>query len=183
MIQVRHKKRMGTEGLSSYHSSLLCCQDQMLAVTELSQPLVSSFKTVRPIISRDTRWMGHVEIMRSAVCSLAPHSHFAEKARPHLCSVKPKRPTPVRRQLSLTQAVVVKLIPIDLVQTLGMYTPSADILLEYSVSHVKFVHWAAWMPNSDKLCSSFCAEGANGCLDFSLSLLAARGAVSWPPRM
>ena len=42
MIQVRHKKRMGTgtEDLSFYHSSLLCCLDQMLAVTELSQHLV-----------------------------------------------------------------------------------------------------------------------------------------------
>ena len=59
----------------------------------------------------------------------------------------------------------------------------ADILLEYSVSHVKFVHCAARMPNSDKLCNSFCAAGTNGCLDFSLSLLAAYGSVSWPCRM
>ena len=50
MIQVRHKKRMGTESLSFYHPSLLCCPDQMLAVTELSQHLVSSSKTVRPLI-------------------------------------------------------------------------------------------------------------------------------------
>ena len=93
MIQVRREKRMGTEGLSFYHPSLLSCLDQMLAVTELSQHLVSSSKTVRPIISRSARCMGHVKIMWSTVCSLAPHSHFAEKARPHLCRDEPKRPT------------------------------------------------------------------------------------------
>ena len=40
--------------------------------------------------------------MWSAVCSLAPHSHFAKGARPHLCMDEPKRPTPVRRRLSWT---------------------------------------------------------------------------------
>ena len=85
---------------------------------------------------------------------------------------EPKRPTPVRRQLSLTQAVLVKLIPIGLVLNLGMLTSSADVLLEYSVSHVNFVHWAVRMPNSDKLCNNFRAARTNECLDFSLSLLA-----------
>ena len=78
---------------------------------------------------------------------------------------------------------MVKLIPIGFVLTLGMYKPSADILLEYFVSHVKFAHWSAWMPNSIKLCNSFRAPGTNGCLDFSLSLLAACGSASWPCRM
>ena len=63
-----------------------------------------------------------------------------------------------------------------------MQTPSADILLEYSF-HVKFVHWAARVSNSDKLCNSFRGERTNGQLDFSLSLLAARDSVSWPCRM
>ena len=57
MIQVRHNKKMGTEGLSFYHPNLLCCLDQMLALTELSQHLVSSSKTVRPIISRGARYV------------------------------------------------------------------------------------------------------------------------------
>ena len=82
--------------------------------------LALSSKTVRPIISRGARCMGHVKIMWSAVCSLAPHLHFAEEARPHLCMDEPKRPTPVRRRLSLTQAVLFKLISIGLVLTLGM---------------------------------------------------------------
>ena len=57
------------------------------------------------------------------------------------------------------------------------------MLLEYSVTNIKFVHWAAQMPNSDKLCNSFRAAGANGCIDFSLSLLAACGLVNWPCKM
>ena len=58
----------------------------------------------------------------NVVCSLftRPHSHFAEETRPHLCMDEPKRPTPVHRRLRLTQAVLVKLIPIGLVLTLGM---------------------------------------------------------------
>ena len=119
MIQVRHKKRMGTEGLSFYHPSLLGCLDQMLVVTELSQHLVASSKTVRPIIPRGVRRMGHVKIMWSAVCSLAPYCHFAEEARPHLCMDEQKYPTLVPRRLTLTQAVLVKLI-LGLVLTLGM---------------------------------------------------------------
>ena len=51
------------------------------------------------------------------------------------------------------------------------------------MSSVKFVHRVAQMPNSDNLCNSFSAAGANGCLDFSLSLLAVCGSVSWPRRM
>ena len=51
------------------------------------------------------------------------------------------------------------------------------------MSHVKFVHWAALMPNSDKLCNSFHVTGANRCLDFSLSLQAVCGSASWPCRM
>ena len=34
-----------------------------------------------------------------------------------------------------------------------------------------------------QICNSFRAAGTNGCLDFSLSLLAAQGSVSWPCRM
>ena len=111
---------IGIEDLSFYCPNLLCCLDQLLAKMELSQHLVSSFKTVRPITPRGDRCMGRVKIMWSAVFSLAPYAHFAEGARPHLCVDEPKRPTPVRRRLSLTQAVLVKLIPIGLVLTLGI---------------------------------------------------------------
>ena len=102
MIQVRRNKKMGIEGLSFYHPNLLCCLDQMLEVMELSQHLVLSSKTVRPIIPRGARYMGYVKIMWSEVCSLALHSYFTEEARPHLCMNEPKRSTPVRRRLILT---------------------------------------------------------------------------------
>ena len=46
--------------------------------------------------------------------------------------------------------------------------------MDYSVSHVKFVHLAAQMPNSDYLCDGFHTAGENGCLNFSLSFLALR---------
>ena len=120
MIEVSHKKKTGAEGLFFYHPSLLCCPDQILAVMKLSQHLVSSSKTVRPFMPLGFRCVGHVEIMWSAVCSLAPHSNFAEKVSPHLCMDEPKRSAPADKRLSLTQTVVVKLISIDLVLTLGM---------------------------------------------------------------
>ena len=51
------------------------------------------------------------------------------------------------------------------------------------MSRVKFVHWTAWMPSSDKLCNNFRAAGTNECLHFSLSLLAASDSIYWPCRM
>ena len=120
MIQVGHTTRKEAEGLAFYHLILLCCLDQMLAVTELSQHLVSSFKTIRPIIPRGARCVEQVKIMWSAVCSQTLHSHFAEEARPYLCMGKPKRPTPARRRLSLAQIAIVKLVPIGFALTLGV---------------------------------------------------------------
>ena len=118
MIQVRHKKRTEAKGFSFYHPSVLGCPDQMLAVVVLSQHFVSLPKTVRPIIPQGAQNVGHVEIMESAVCSLAPYSQFAEKVRHHLCMDEPKRSTPVCRRMSLTQVILVKLIPMGLVLTL-----------------------------------------------------------------
>ena len=68
----------------------------------LSHHFVSSFKTVRPIVPRGAHCVSNVEIMWSAICSLAPHSQFAEEARTDLCVHEPKCSTPVRRRLSLT---------------------------------------------------------------------------------
>ena len=51
------------------------------------------------------------------------------------------------------------------------------------MSHVKFVLWTARMPDLDNFCNSFRAAGINGCLDFSLFLLAACCSFSWPCRM
>ena len=155
----------------------------MLTARAFSQHLVSSSKTVRPSIPRGARCVGHCEIMWSAVCLVAPHSQFATGARPHLYMDEPKRPTPERRRLSLTQAALGKPIPKGLVLTLGMKTWSADILLEYSMSHFMFVHWAARTPISDRLSSNFRAAGTNERLDFSLSLRASCDPCNCPCRM
>jgi len=51
-----------------------------------------------------------VETTWSTVCS-EPHSQAAEEAIPHLYRQEPKRPTPVRRRLSRTQALLGSVIP------------------------------------------------------------------------
>ena len=109
--------RTGAEGLSFYYPRLLHCLDQMLAVMSLSQHRVSSSKTVRPRAPCGARCIGHAVSTWSAVCSEAPYSQFGEKARPHLCMDEWNRPTPVRRQLSLTQAARDKPIPTGLAIT------------------------------------------------------------------
>ena len=168
MIQVRHKKRMGTEGLSFYHTNLLYSLNQMLAVIELSQHLILPSKTIRPIIPRDARCVGNVKIMWSAVRSLAPHSHFVEGARPHLCMDETKRPTPVRRREFDSSCSSQTHSNRSCADSRNVDTERC-ILSEYSVSHVKLIHWAARMPNSDKLCNSFRATETKMRLDFSLS--------------
>ena len=57
-----------------------------------------------------------------------------------MCMDDWKRPTPVRRRLSLTHAVLGKLIPIGRVLVLGMKARSSEVRSEYYVFHLKFVH-------------------------------------------
>ena len=97
--------RTGAEGLSFYYPRLLHCLNQMLAVMLSSQHRVSSSKTVRPRAPCGARCIGHAVSTWSAVCSEAPHSQFGERTKPRLCMHKWNRPTPVRRRLSLTQAI------------------------------------------------------------------------------
>ena len=78
--------------------------------------------------------------MWSAVCSVAPQLQFKNRARPYSCTDEQKRPTPERRQLSLTQDAIGKPIPIDLVLTLGVKTRIANIPLQYSKFHFVIVH-------------------------------------------
>ena len=58
MIQVRHKKKTGAEGLSFYHTSLLCCLHQMLEMMELNQQLVSSYSEFDQSCSGQTHFNG-----------------------------------------------------------------------------------------------------------------------------
>ena len=106
--------RTEAEGLSFYYPRLLHCLNQILAVVLLSQHRVSSSKIVRPRAPCGARCIGHAVRTWSAVCSETPHSQFGEEARPHLCMEEWNCLTPVRRQLSLTQAARGKPIPTGL---------------------------------------------------------------------
>ena len=63
-----------------------------------------SFTMSRPRIPLGWRYTGHDVIIWCAVYSSAPHSQDAVEAMPHLCIDDRKRPTPVRRRSSRTQA-------------------------------------------------------------------------------
>jgi len=77
-----------------------------------SPSIVASSRTVRPCSPWRGRWIGHWRTTRSTVCSSAPHSQAAEEAIPHLYKQEEwKRPTPLRRLLSRTQAVFGSVIP------------------------------------------------------------------------
>ena len=131
--------RTGAEGLSFYYPRLLHCLNQMLAVMLLSQHRVSSSKTVRPRAPSPcgARCIGHIVSTWSAVCSEAPHSQFGKGAELHLCMGKWNRPTPVRRQLSLTQAAWGKPIPTGLAPVSGTkLVLSLEPPLQYSVFHL-----------------------------------------------
>ena len=56
----RTQQKNGGRGFILLPPCQLCCPDQMLVVMELSQHLVSSSKTVRPIISQDAPCVGQV---------------------------------------------------------------------------------------------------------------------------
>ena len=112
----------------------------MLAVMLLSQHRVSSSKTVRPRAPCGARCIGHAIRTWSAVCSAAPHSQFGEGARPHLCMDEWNSPTPVRRRLSLTQAVWGKLIPTGLALVLGIKTRSREVFSQYFAFYLWFLH-------------------------------------------
>ena len=126
----------GAEGLSFYYPKLLYCPNKMLPVMLLSQHRVSSSQTVRPRAPCGARCIGHAVRTWSAVCSEAAHSQFGEGARRYLCMHEWNRPTPVRRQLSLTQATRDKSIPISLAPIPGTKVRSLDVLSQYSVFHL-----------------------------------------------
>ena len=128
--------RTRAEGLSFYYPRLLHCLNQMLAVVLLSQHRVSSSKTVRPCVRCGAQCIGHAVSTWSAVCSEAPHSQFGEGAIPHLCMDEWNCPTPICRQLSLSQAVQGKPIPTGLAPVLGTKAQSLDAFSQYSVFHL-----------------------------------------------
>ena len=71
----------------------------------LKQHRVSSSKTVRHRAPWGARYMKYTVKMWYAVYSMAPYSQFGEGARSHFSMDKWNCPIPIRRRLSLTQAV------------------------------------------------------------------------------
>ena len=160
--------RTGAKGLSFYYPRLLHCLNQMLAVVLLSQHRVSSSKAVRPHAPGGARCIRHAVRTWSAVCSEVPHLQFGEKVRPHLYMDKWNRPTPVHRQLSLTQAAWGKPIPTGLVPVPGTKARNLEVFSQYFVFHLWFVHSEAQMPSLARLSKSFHTAGTNRRLDLSL---------------
>ena len=161
--------RTGAKGLSFYYPRLLHCLNQMLAVILLSQHRVSSSKTIRPHAPCGARCIGHTVSTWSVVCSEVPHLQFGKGARPHLCMDEWNLPTPVSRQLNLTQATRSKPIPTGLAPVLGTKAQSLEAFLQYFIFHLWFVHSEAQMPSLARLSKRFRAAGTNWHLDLSLT--------------
>jgi len=75
----------------------------------------------------------------STVCSSAPHSQTAEEDIPHLYKQERKRPTPVRRWLSRTQALLGLLIKGGWVPVSGIKGRSPGVFCNHSASHRSYI--------------------------------------------
>jgi len=80
----------------------------------------------------------------STVCS-APHSQATEEAILHLHKQERKRPTPVRRRLSRTQAVLGRVIP-------GVCVPVSGIEVRSLVGCPPTQHSIGDPPNAPHVC-------------------------------
>jgi len=108
-------------------------------------PIVSSSSTVRPCSPWGGRWIGHWRTTWSTVCSSAPNSQAAEEVLSNMCKQERKRPAPVRRRLSRTQAVLGKVIPGGWVPVAGMKVRSLLRLSNHPAFHWWSAHCAAHM--------------------------------------
>ena len=119
--------------------------------------------------------MGQDVITRSIVCSFAPHSQAAVEVIPHLCVSKQNRPTPVRRQLSLTHAGLRKLNAGGTGLTSLINVWSREVFSRHSMLHLYSGHPATLVPDWERTFSSSSAAGTNGCLDLSCPSCPASG--------
>ena len=122
-------------------------------------------------VVRGGRWIGQWKTTWSTVCS-APHSQAAEEAIPHLYRRERKRPTPVRRRLRRTQALLGMVIPEVCVPVSGIEVRSLVGLSAHCAARMLLL--------SEKLVSC-CAAGTNGCLDLRRRAAApdARVSAEW----
>jgi len=142
-----------------------------------SHSIVSLSRTVRPCSPWGGRWIGHWGTTWSTVCSSAPQSQAVEEALPHLYKQERKRPAPVQRRLSSTQALLGRIIPRVCVPVTGIKMRSLAGLSAHSAFHWWSAHCAARVLLSEKL-MSYCAAGTNGCLDLRRRASALGGRVS-----
>jgi len=110
---------------------------------------------------------------------LQRHTHKQQKGPdplPHLCKQEWKSPTPVRRRINITHAVLSRAIPGGWVLMLGMKVRSFVVLSNYSAFHRRSVQNATLqLEPSDELMSC-CKAGRTGCTNVARGL---RG--PWPP--
>ena len=115
------------------------------------------------------RWIGHADITWSAVCSSAPHSHSGVGARPHLCIHERKRPTPVLKRFSLTQASLGKSSPEGSDPAVGTKARSLESDSRHSFFHIWSVQSVARISKLERFSSILRAAGTNGRRDINLS--------------
>ena len=121
----------------------------------------------RPRIPFGWRYMGQDVIIWSAVCSSAPHSLDAVEAMPHLCIDDRKRPIPVRRRFSRTQASLGIPIPGGRASTSPKNECRQEVPSRHSMLQLWSVHLAALVSSLLASLSSSRAAGTKGCLDIS----------------
>ena len=110
-----------------------------------SHSIISSSRTVRPCSPWGDWWIGHWRTTWSTVCSYVPHSQAAGEAIPHLYKLERKRPTPVRRWLSWSHAVLGRAVPGWWVPMSGMKVRSLVMFSNYYTFHWWPAQFAARM--------------------------------------
>ena len=129
-----------------------------------SHPAKFSLTVSRPRIPFGWRYMGQDVIIWSAVCSTAPHSQDAVEAMPHLCINDRKRPTPVRRRFSRTQAGLGSPIPGGRASTSSKNECRREVPSLLSMLHPSCCTGAQFACISEH---SSRAAGTKGCHDLS----------------
>ena len=126
-----------------------------------------SFAVSRPQIRFRWRYMGHDVIIWCAVCSSAPHSQDAVEAMPHFCIDDRKRPTPVRRRLSRTQAVLGSPITGRRTSTSSKNECKQEVFSRHPMLHLLSAHLTTLVPSSLASLSNSRAAGTKGCVELS----------------
>ena len=145
-----------------YYPRLLHCLDQMLAMMLKSQHRVLLSKTVRPCAPCGPQCIGHAIRTWSAVCSVVPHLHFGERAKPHLC-MDEWNTSP--QAVELNPSCLGQACPNRLGTGPGQKnTESGRIFIVLCIPFM-----VCPLKSTDAKSKRFCTAGTNGHLDFNLS--------------